>query len=57
MALPFVKPSMLVNSVQVTDVYLLSLAVSRQGFLATFDQRINSQVVWGGDEALVVIDA
>lgn len=38
-----------------TDVYLLGLAVSCSGKLATFDRKIPSQFVLGGDDALEVI--
>jgi toxin-antitoxin system PIN domain toxin len=40
---------------QLTDVYLLALAVAHGGRLATFDRRIPVEVVDGGREALVVI--
>ncbi len=35
---------------QVTDAYLLALAVRNQGRLVTFDQRIHPAVVVGGSE-------
>ena len=38
-----------------TDAYLLGLAVTNKGFLATFDRRIPSASVQGGQKALVVI--
>jgi predicted nucleic acid-binding protein len=41
---------------QLTDLYLLALAVSRGGRLVTFDQRITSTAVLGArPEHLVVI--
>ncbi len=40
---------------QVTDVYLLALAVANGGRLATFDRRIPAAAVDGGRDALVVI--
>ena len=40
---------------QVTDSYLLALAVSRSGQLATFDRRLSSKAVIGGEHALCVI--
>ena len=40
---------------QLTDVYLLALAVAHRGQLATFDRRIPAAAVDGGREALVVI--
>jgi len=39
----------------VTDHYLLSLAMHRQGKLATFDCRINASLVPGGVDAYVVL--
>ncbi|PWE56562.1 VapC toxin family PIN domain ribonuclease [Metarhizobium album] len=44
------------SSHQVTDCYLLSLAVHNHGLLATFDRRISADAVIGGDEALHVIE-
>jgi hypothetical protein len=40
---------------QVTDVYLLALAVSNRGRLATLDQHISASIVTGGTAALEVI--
>lgn len=40
---------------QITDVYLLGLAVHRKGKLATLDQRIPCQAVRQGREALELI--
>ena len=40
---------------QTTDVYLLALAVSRGGKLATFDRRLATAPVFGGAEALHLI--
>lgn len=34
---------------QVTDLYLLALAVERVGRLATFDRRINAEAVTGAN--------
>ena len=42
---------------QVTDVFMLALAVSRGGKLATLDRRISTSVVPGGPAALEVIPA
>ncbi len=43
---------------QLTDVYLLGLAVARDGFLATFDRSIPLKAVRGARPAdLVVLDA
>jgi toxin-antitoxin system PIN domain toxin len=41
---------------QVTDTYLLALAATRGGKLATFDRRLNTRAVRGGQAALHVID-
>lgn len=40
---------------QLTDAYLLALAVAQGGRLATFDRRIPAAAVHGGRDALVVI--
>jgi predicted nucleic acid-binding protein len=48
------KPELLTPS-RVTDLYLLALAAANGIRLATFDQRIPSQAVAGGDEALEII--
>jgi toxin-antitoxin system PIN domain toxin len=40
---------------QVTDTYLLALAVANGGQLATFDRRLSSKAVRGGRAALHVI--
>ena len=44
-----------VTSRQLTDVYLLALAVHRGGNLATLDARIDPARVPGGPQALVVV--
>lgn len=49
------RPAALLTHNQVTDVYLLGLAIAQGGKLATFDQRIPAIVVQGGDKALEVI--
>jgi hypothetical protein len=41
---------------QVTDTYLLALAVARGGQLATFDRRLSAKPVRGGKVGLHVID-
>ena len=41
---------------QVTDSYLLALAVSRGGQLATFDRRLIVDAVVGGKQAIHLID-
>lgn len=40
---------------RVTDTYLLALAVSRGGRLATLDRRLTAEAVPGGREALVQV--
>ena len=51
-----VLPSdVLLTHAQVTDVYLLALAVHKGGKLATLDQRILAAAVEGGVDALEVI--
>jgi hypothetical protein len=42
---------------QITDVYLLGLAVHRGGRLATLDQRLPAAAVASGGQALEVITA
>jgi uncharacterized protein len=44
------------SSNNLTDTYLLALAVRRRGTLVTFDRRLVSAAVDGGAEALVVIE-
>jgi toxin-antitoxin system PIN domain toxin len=41
---------------QVTDTYLLALAIARGGQLATFDRRLSAKAVRGGRAGLHVID-
>lgn len=43
------------SSAQISDAYLLGLAVYRGGKLATFDRRLAPAVVTGGAEALTLI--
>lgn len=43
------------TSSQMTDTYLLALAVSKGGLLATFDRRLSTAAVKGGAAALEVI--
>ena len=42
---------------QVTDAYLLALAVANKGQLAIFDRRLSTKAVRGGGAALHVITA
>ena len=41
---------------QITDAYLLALAVHHQGTLVSFDRRLSPRAVRGGEEALHLID-
>ena len=41
---------------QITDIYLLGLAVHKGGKLATLDQRILASLIEGGDQALELIN-
>ncbi len=51
-------PQFLAGHRQVTDIYLLGLATSRQGCLATFDRTIPVAAVLGASaESLAVIEA
>lgn len=47
-----VEPSRLLTSAQITDSYLLALAVRHGGQLATFDRRLVTTAVKGGAVAL-----
>jgi toxin-antitoxin system PIN domain toxin len=49
------EPDAIITHVQVTDVYLLGLAVHKRGKLATLDQRIPVDAVRGGRKALELI--
>jgi len=43
------------TSKELTDIYLLALAVHRQGTLVTLDKGINPACVPGGSDALVIL--
>ena len=45
----------LVTSAQVTDAYLLALAVANSGRLATFDKRMVTSGIPGGDRAVLTL--
>ena len=49
------QPGVLITHTQVTDIFLLGLAVHKGGKLATFDRRIVPTAVVGGREALELI--
>jgi toxin-antitoxin system PIN domain toxin len=46
----------LLDPSQITDAYLLALAVDHGGSLVTLDRRLRPELVAGGAEALVVLD-
>jgi toxin-antitoxin system PIN domain toxin len=50
-----VDPAHILTPGQVTDSYLLALAVAHGGRLATFDRRLSVKAVTGGKGALCVI--
>lgn len=52
----FIDPARILTSAQVTDTYLLALAKSNDGKLATFDRRLSLAAVKGGKSALHIID-
>jgi uncharacterized protein len=49
------QPNVLIPHSQITDVFLLGIAVHKGGKLATFDQRIITSAIQGGGKALEVI--
>jgi len=53
--LQILEPDAIITHVQVTDVYLLGLAVHKKGKLATLDQRIPVDALRGGRKALELI--
>ena len=53
--LQILEPDAIITHAQITDVYLLGLAVHKSGKLATLDQRIAVGAVRGGREALELI--
>lgn len=53
---PAVMTEKLTTSAQITDTYLLALAVHNGGALATFDRKLSIAAVSGGASALHVID-
>ena len=54
---PLVDTTRLTSHGQITDTYLLALAVHNGGRLATFDRRLSPRAVKGGAEALAVIQS
>jgi uncharacterized protein len=53
---PVVDPTRITTPAQVTDTYLLALAIANKGQLATFDRRLSPTAVRRGRAALHVID-
>ena len=53
--LEILMPDSIITHTQITDVYLLGLAVHNGGKLATLDQRIPVDAVRGGRQALELI--
>jgi hypothetical protein len=53
--LQILESDLIVTHAQITDVYLLGLAVHKRGKLATLDQRIPVNAVRGGRKALELI--
>lgn len=52
-----VDPARILTSAQVTDTYLLALAKSKGGMLATFDRRLSAAAIRNGKSALHIIEA
>ena len=50
------KAEALLHHGQITDAYLLALAVHHRGVLVSFDRRLSSRSVCGGAQALQLID-
>lgn len=55
LSLGHVNPGALVDSGQITDTFLLALAVQQGGLLASLDQRLSTVAVAGGQNALELI--
>ena len=53
--LEILEPNSIITHAQITDVYLLGLAVRKRGKLATLNQRIPVDAVRGGRKALELI--
>ena len=51
------RPGAVVTHAQITDIFLLALAVNRAGGLATFDARIPTAAMLGGERALELVPA
>ncbi|UCD82344.1 MAG: hypothetical protein JSW26_13240 [Desulfobacterales bacterium] len=53
--LQIIESETIITNVQITDVYLLGLAVHKRGKLATLDQHIPAETVRGGRKALELV--
>ena len=53
--LDILTPDSIITHNQITDIYLLGLAVHNKGKLATLDRRIPAEVLRGGRQALELI--
>ena len=53
--LQILEPDAIITHAQITDVYLLGLAIHKRGKLATLDQRIPVDAVRGGRKAMELI--
>ncbi len=51
----WMKSADLVSPSQLTDLYLLALAIKHGGKLVTFDKKIPAHLIRGGKEALVLL--
>lgn len=51
-----VDPARILTPAQVTDTYLLALARSKNGLLATFDRKLSSAAVRNGRTALHIVE-
>jgi toxin-antitoxin system PIN domain toxin len=54
--LKILQTDAIITHAQITDVYLLGLAVSKQGKLATLDRRVPVDAVSGGSRAIEIIN-
>jgi toxin-antitoxin system PIN domain toxin len=55
LSMSHVDAGALIDSAQITDTYLLALAVHHDGTLVTLDRRLSTRAVAGGSEALLLI--
>lgn len=57
LGLPHVDPAGLIDAAQISDTYLLAVAVHHGGTLATLDRRLSTRAIRDGDHALEQIGA